>query len=201
MSHDPIKRLINELSLLPGIGERTALRLALHLVQQKKERVLSLSETLIQVAQNVLECRLCCNLTAYSELCGVCSREGRDASVICVVATIQDLMAIESSNSYTGLYHVLHGVLEPINGIGPQDLRIEKLKKRLGDNTNVKELILATPATVEGEATALFVKGLCPHEQAKVSRIATGVPVGGDLQYADRLSLARALLMRQSFQL
>jgi len=198
VSHDPILRLVNELSLLPGIGERTALRLALHLLEQKKEQVMSLAESLVEVAKNVRECTTCCNLTAYAELCTVCQKPGRDQSVVAVVSCIQDLMAIESSASFRGRYHVLHGVLKPLNGIGPDRLRIDALKHRLTNDVAIEELILATPATVEGEATALFIRETLKEVKAlKMSRIASGVPVGGDLQFADRLSLSRALLMRQ----
>lgn len=194
---DPILRLVNELSRLPGIGERTALRLALHLLQQKKEQVIALAESLVDVAHNVVECAVCCNLTAYTELCGVCQKPGRDQSVVAVVSCIQDLMAIEASASFRGRYHVLHGVLQPMNGIGPDRLRIESLKKRLASDHSIKELILATPSTIEGEATALYLSEQVKNWPVKLSRIASGVPVGGDLQFADRLSLARALLTRQ----
>lgn len=189
-------RLVNELSMLPGIGERTALRLALHLLEQKKDQVMSLAECLVDVAQNVVECALCCNLTAYSEHCGICKKPDRDESVVAVVSCIQDLMAIESSASFRGRYHVLHGVLQPISGIGPDKLRIHALLKRLDLNPSINELILATPATVEGEATTLYISEQVKHRAVKLTRIASGVPVGGDLQFADRLSLARALLMR-----
>lgn len=197
MALDPIRRLVNELSLLPGIGERTALRLALHLLEQRKEQVLSLAESLVEVAQNVVECVVCCNLTAYSDRCSICQKPGRDESVIAVVACIQDLMAIESSASFRGLYHVLHGVLQPMNGIGPDKLRIDALKNRLAESSTIRELILATPATIEGEATALYIREQVNAFPVRLSRIASGVPVGGDLQFADRLSLSRALLMRQ----
>jgi recombination protein RecR len=196
---DPILRLVREFTLLPGIGERTALRLALHLLEQKKEQILSLAESLVMVAENVLECSICCNLTAYSHLCSICQKPGRDDGAVAVVACIQDLMAIESSLSFRGRYHVLHGVLQPMNGIGPDKLRIDALRKRLLENEAIKELIIATPATIEGEATALYLRGQVSCFPVKLSRIASGVPVGGDLQFADRLSLARALLMRQEF--
>jgi recombination protein RecR len=194
---DPIQRLVNELSLLPGIGERTALRLALHLLEQKKEQVMSLAECLVDMAQNVLECTICCNLTAYSELCSICHKPGRDESMVAVVSCIQDLMAIESSASFRGRYHVLHGVLKPLSGIGPDKLRIDALRIRLEHNPLINELILATPATIEGEATALYICEQVKGKSIRLSRIASGVPVGGDLQFADRLSLSRALLMRQ----
>lgn len=195
--HDPIKRLVTELSRLPSIGERTALRLALHLLQQPKEDVLALAETLINVANNVVECSICCNLTAFSTVCSICEKPGRDERVLAVVSCIQDLMAIEASASFRGRYHVLHGVLQPMNGIGPDRLRIQELQKRLVDDQAIEELILATPSTIEGEATALFIREHVSERPLKLTRIASGVPVGGDLQYADRLSLSRALLMRQ----
>lgn len=197
MAIDPIARLVNELSLLPGIGERTALRLALHLLEQKKEMVVRLAESLVEMVQNVVECTTCCNLTAYSDQCSICQKSGRDESLIAIVSCIQDLMAIESSASFRGRYHVLHGVLQPMNGIGPAHLRIDLLKKRLSVDQRIKELILATPATIEGEATALYLCEELARFSVKISRIASGVPVGGDLQFADRLSLARALMMRQ----
>jgi len=197
MALDPITRLVNEFARLPGVGERTALRLALHLLEQKKERALSLAQSLIDMADNVVECELCCNLTAYSKLCTVCQKPGRDRSVLCVVSCIQDLMAIEASNSFKGLYHVLHGVLAPLNGVGPDQLRMNLLQRRLRAETSITELILATPATVEGEATALYICQELNNQAITVSRIASGVPVGGDLQFADRLSLARALMQRR----
>jgi recombination protein RecR len=200
VSNDPIRRLIDELERLPGIGERTALRLALHLLEQKKERVATLAQCLLDVAENVIECEQCCNLTAFSKLCSICAKPGRDDTVVCVIACIQDLMAIEASQSYLGLYHVLHGVLTPIQGIGPSRLRIAPLITRLKSSSEIKEIILATPASVEGEATALFIREQVGDMGHKISRIASGVPVGGDLQFADRLSLARALIMRQEIQ-
>jgi len=199
VGQDPIKRLVDELKRLPGIGERTALRLALHLLEQRKERVVMLAQSLLDVAENVVECRICCNLTVAKELCAICSKPGRDTSLICVVSSIQDLMAIETSHSFFGLYHVLHGVLAPMSGIGPNRLRIGSLLKRL-ETESIKEMILAVPATVEGEATALYLREQVGQRAIKISRIASGVPVGGDLQYADRLSLSRALNMRQEIQ-
>lgn len=198
MQSDPIERLVKELSFLPGIGERTALRLTLHILQQKPDRVLSLAQSLVDVVQNVTECSICCNLTVQASLCSICSKAGRDGQIIAVVSSIQDLMAIESSASFFGRYHVLHGVLEPMSGIGPDKLRMNELKKRIDDGS-INEVILATPATIEGEATAIYVQNLIGKASIKFSRITSGVPVGGDLQFADRLSLARALITRQEF--
>lgn len=197
MAHDPIQRLVNELSMLPGIGERTALRLALHLLSQKKERVISLAESLTEMAENVVECRICCNLTAYSHECGICQKPQRDQKVLCVVSCIQDLMAIEASASFRGVYHVLHGVLAPIHGIGPEQLRLKELNTRFNDS-GIEEVIIATPSSIEGEATALYIREQMTPYSVRVSRIASGIPVGGDLQFTDRLSLARALMTRQN---
>lgn len=195
MSSDPVSRLVHELSILPGIGERTALRLALYLLEQKKDVAINLADSLVNVVTNVVECSRCCNLTSFSTICNVCQKSGRDQSVIAVVSSIQDLMALESSGGYDGLYHVLHGVLQPMNRIGPDSLRIGDLQKRLVGEKAVKEIILATPATIEGEATALYIRELI-NAPIKVSRIAAGVPVGGELQFVDRLSLSRSLLKR-----
>lgn len=196
MAKDPILRLTEELTLLPGIGERTALRLSLHLLQQKKERVLSLAQSLMDMAEHVVECSICANLTAYSDLCTICRSKGRDNEVICVVSSIQDLMAVEASQGYGGVYHVLHGVLEPMGGVGPDDLRLAGFQARL-DRDEIKEVILATPLSIEGEATALYIKEKILRPDLKITRIASGVPVGGELQYSDRLSLHRAFFMRQ----
>ena len=185
--------------MLPGIGERTALRLALYLLEQKKERIFSLAESLVEIANNVAECDICCNLTAFSRICSICQTKNRDQSIICVVSTIQDLMAVEASNGFKGYYHVLHGVMEPINGIGPDKLRIRKFLDRLKID-NFIEVILATPSSIEGEATAIYLKDqIGKKELLKITRIACGIPVGGDLQYADRLSLSRALSLRQIY--
>jgi len=196
---DPIARLVKELSRLPGIGERTALRLALHVLQQKQDVVVSLAESLMDVARHVVECALCHNLCAHQKLCTICEKPGRDEGVIAVVSCIEDLMAIESSMSFRGRYHVLHGVLQPMRGIGPDKLRVKQLLLRLGADTKINEIILATPATVEGEATALYIHDQLKDSSIKFSRIASGVPVGGDLQFADRLSLAKSLLNRQQW--
>lgn len=198
MTSDPILRLVNELKGLPGIGERTALRLSLHLLTQKRDRILGLANSLRDVAENVRECAICCNLTAQGEHCGICTKPNREQTVVAVVSCIQDLMAIESSLSFSGRYHVLHGVLKPMSGIGPLELRIEQLKTRLENNSDINELILATPSTVEGEATALYLKQQFAPLGIKLTRIASGIPVGGDLQFADRLSLSRAFSTRHS---
>lgn len=192
-----IELLVSKLALLPGVGEKTAFRLVLHLLKQPKNQLIDLGERLIDIANNVKECKICCNVTISNELCSICTRPGRDSTIICVISSIQDLLAIEKSSFFTGSYHVLHGVLQPINGIGPNELRFKELIQRFNDNL-VKEIILATPSSIEGEATALYIKELLDNRNLKISRIASGVPVGGELQYADKLSLVKSLLNRNT---
>lgn len=197
---DPIKHLVEQLSRLPGIGERTSWRLVLHMLSNDRELLASLSEALLEVGQSVRECVQCHMVTTQDEFCVTCTSVNRDSSVICMVATIQDLMAIEATNDFRGHYHVLHGVLSPMEGIGPRDLRMGSFIQRMraGDNV-IKELIIATPPTVEGEATALYVADQIKDFSLKITRIASGVPVGGDLQFADRLTLSRSLALRRGF--
>lgn len=194
---DPIARLIEQLSRLPGIGERTAWRLVLFMLTSERDLLSDMAMALKEVHARVKECGQCHMCTTDEMLCSICQSNARDSSVICVVATIQDLMAIESMGEYRGRYHVLHGVLAPMEGIGPKDLRIETLIARLGNS--VHELILATPPSVEGEATALYLADKAKALGISVSRIASGVPVGGDLQFADRLTLSRSLALRRGF--
>lgn len=192
---DPLKRLSTLLSRLPGIGEKSALRLALAIVKAEPDFVRELAEALGSV-QNVLRfCRACCDLTS-SEICERCSDPRRDRSVVCVVAQPQDRIALERSGVYRGLYHVLHGVLDPLGGVGPSDLRIEPLLARLHehhDEDEIKEVIVATSPNVEGDATALYLSRLISPLGIQVSRIASGVAVGGELEYADVTTLHRAL--------
>lgn len=196
---DPIRVLTSQLARLPGIGERTATRLVLHLLRTDKESVFALSRALVDVAERVRECPRCATLTASEGECAVCHDARRDPRFLCVCATVQDQAAIEATGEFRGRYHVLHGTLSPLDGIGPDELRVASLFRRLADvDRAVEEIILATPPTVDGEATALLLARQLSHTGLKVSRIASGVPVGGDLQYADRLTLARALLGRRS---
>lgn len=200
MALDPIKNLVEQLSRLPGIGERTAWRLVLHILSNDRELITTLSEALLQVGQCVRECPTCHMVTTEAECCVICSSATRDASVICMVATIQDLMAIEATNDFRGHYHVLHGVLSPMEGIGPRDLRLESFVTRLKNPEHrVQELIIATPPTVEGEATALYIAEQVKSYSLRLTRIASGVPVGGDLQFADRLTLSRSIALRRGF--
>lgn len=191
---DPLQRLCALLGRLPGIGDKTALRLALAIVKSDPEYVRALSDALGTVHNTLQLCSQCCDLTP-DPVCERCTDPKRDRTVICVVAQPQDRMAIERSGVFRGLYHVLHGVLDPLGGIGPSDLKIEPLLRRLesSDGPNVEELIVATSPNVEGDATALYLSKLIGPMGVKVSRIASGVAVGGELEYADVTTLHRAL--------
>ncbi|MEM7494938.1 MAG: recombination mediator RecR [Myxococcota bacterium] len=194
---EPIRRLMDQFCRLPGVGERTALRFVLHLLGDGREAVAGFTDALAQVAQRVHECPVCCALTAQEPSCKVCGCPSRDRSTVCVVAGVQDLMAVEATGEYRGLYHVLHGTLSPMDGVGPGQLRVDVLLHRLEQGV-VKEVILATPPSVEGEATALYLTERLQGRALSVTRIASGVPVGGELQFADRLTLSRALEGRVS---
>lgn len=196
---DPIRTLVGQLSRLPGIGERTATRLVHHLLRQDRELMRALAHSLVDVAERIHECPRCCLLCATEGSCAICADPRRDDGILCVVATIQDQAAIEATGEMRGRYHVLHGTLSPLDGVGPDDLRIQPLLARLASTDRaVQEVILATPPSVDGEATALYLSRLLLPLGLKVSRIASGVPVGGELQLADRLTLSRALTLRRA---
>lgn len=185
-----INKLIEELSLLPGIGNKSAQRLAFHLISMPLDKVERLANTIVDAKKNVRYCRECFTLTD-KEVCPICSNTARDHSVIMVVETPRDLAAYEKTGRYEGVYHVLHGAISPMLGIGPADIRLKELIKRLeGD---VKELIIATNSSLEGETTAMYISKLVKPTGIKVTRIASGVPVGGDLEYIDEVTLLRAL--------
>jgi recombination protein RecR len=191
---DPLARLTALLARLPGIGEKTALRLALAIVRSDREYVNALSDAVGRVHQTLHLCQVCCDLTPH-DVCARCSDARRDRSTICVVAQPQDRMALERASVFRGLYHVLHGVLDPLGGVGPSDLKVDALLKRLegrGDD-EVREIIVATSPNVEGDATALYLSKLIGPSGVKVTRIASGVAVGGELEYADVTTLHRAL--------
>ena len=195
---DPIARLVQKLARLPGVGEKTATRLAFYILRQPDSFAQELGQALLELKAGVSLCPSCQNLTAAGvTLCALCADPRRDRSLVCIVANPPDLVAIERAGHYRGLYHVLHGNLSPLDGIGPDDLKIKELLARLADAaTPIKELILATSPNVEGEATALYLAKLCRNLAGAglvVSRIASGLAVGGELEYADGLSIARAL--------
>jgi recombination protein RecR len=198
MFDSPIQNAVDQLAKLPGIGQRTALRLVLHLISGERGLIAPLAESLDDLGAKVRECEQCHMVTSEQSLCSICRAPLRDQTQLCIVARVQDLVALEGTHEFKGLYHVLHGVLAPMDGIGPKELRISSLVARLGRGL-IQEVILATPPTVEGEATALYLADLIHSQGVNVSRIASGVPVGGDLQFADRLSLSRAMALRRRF--
>lgn len=185
-----ITQLIEELGKLPGIGPKSAGRLAFHIINMPQDQVKKLSDTIINAKENVHYCKECCTLTDQ-EICPICASTKRDHSTIMVVENTRDLIAYEKTGKYEGVYHVLHGAISPMLGIGPDDIRLKELIARLqGD---VKELIIATNSSLEGETTAMYISKLVKPTGIKVSKIASGVPVGGDLEYIDEVTLLRAL--------
>lgn len=202
MTVDPIERLILELGRLPGIGERSATRLAFHIIRQNHRRgeeslARDLAAALLAVVDQVGLCEVCRNLSAGGR-CKICSDPRRDRALICVVEAVQDLRAIESTRSFNGLYHVLHGALAPLDGIGPDELRIDELTARLKGG-EVREVILATNSDVEGDATALYIAGLVKASAVRVTRLAAGIPLGGELEFLDQATLGRALSDRREY--
>lgn len=168
------------------------------MLSNDRELLTDLSGALLQVGESIKECKTCHTVTTMEDQCSICASKSRDPSIVCMVATIQDLMAIEATNDFRGRYYVLHGVLSPMDGIGPKDLRLEDFISRIKEEEQpVKELIIATPPTVEGEATALYIAEQVKDFPVHLSRIASGVPVGGDLQFADRLTLSRSIALRR----
>jgi len=188
---EPIARLIGELSKLPGIGNKTAQRLAFYIINMPDEQVGQLASAIAEVKSRIKYCSICQNITDVNP-CRICSNPQRDPSLICVVEDPRDVIAMEKTRDFHGLYHVLHGVISPMNGIGPDDIRIKELIGRVNGDT-VKEVILATNPDVEGEATAVYISKLLKPMGIKVTRIAHGLPVGGDLEYADEVTLSKAL--------
>ena len=206
MATDPISRLIRELAKLPGIGEKTASRLAFHVLRAPSEYSRDLAQALLEVKEKIRLCSTCMNLTEQDP-CSICSDGRRDGALVAVVATPPDLYAIERTGGFRGRYHVLHGVLSPLEGVGPDDLRIKELLTRVGtgellgpsgaaggaERSGIKELIIATSPNVEGEATALYLAKVLRPLGVKVTRIASGLAVGGELEYADGVTITRAI--------
>lgn len=191
----PIRRLIQELSRFPGVGEKTATRLALHILTAAEDDARRLAESIIEVKQKIRLCPICFNLTD-EERCHICKDETRDKEIICVVSDPDSLVAIEESGSFRGTYHVLHGLLSPIDGIGPESLRLQELLDRISHD-GVREVILATNPSVQGESTALLIAKLLQDKDITITRIALGVPVGGDLKYTDKMTMAKAIEFRR----
>jgi recombination protein RecR len=193
----PVAKLIEELHRLPGVGPKGAQRLAYHLLRASKDEAAALAEAILEVKDKIILCTVCQNTTDVDP-CTICSDDARDRSVICVVEEPMDILAIERTRGHKGLYHVLHGSISPMEGVGPEQLKIRELLERLRDGI-VTEVIMATNPNLEGEATSMYVSRLVQPLGVKVTRLARGLPVGGDLEYADDLTLARALENRQEF--
>jgi recombination protein RecR len=194
-----IEDAVNEVSKLPGIGKKTALRLVLHLVKENENRTLSLTESLNKLRTQIKFCKTCHNISDDDE-CVICRSHRRDKTILCVVEDCNDVMAIENTSQYLGIYHVLGGVISPMNGIGPSELRIESLISRLSQNQNeVKEVILALSPTMEGDTTAFYINRKLKDLPIKVTSIARGVSVGSELEYSDEITLGRSITGRTLF--
>ncbi len=194
---EPLERLIQELSRLPGIGPKTAQRLAFHLLRSDSQRAASLALAIGDVKARIGYCERCYNI-AEGSLCAICMSPRRDATLLCVVESALDVLAVERTSEFSGLYFVLHGVISPIDGIGPEQIHVQQLLDRVREE-GVMEVIIATDADIEGEATALYLQRALMEIGVKVTRPAHGLPVGGDLEYADELTLARAMAGRRAF--
>jgi len=191
----PLAKLVGALERLPGIGPKSAQRIAFYLLRASDEEARALSEGIIEVKEKITQCKICYNF-ADREICDICAGVKRDKTTICVVAEPRDVIAMEKTNEYNGTYHVLQGVISPMDGIGPDMLRIRELQQRIAGST-IKEIILATNPTIEGDTTAMYLAGVLKPLGVKVTRIAHGMPVGGDLDYADQATLIRALEWRR----
>ena len=187
----PLQNLINQFERLPGVGHKSAQRLAFHVLSMDEKDVQAFADALTEAHSKIRRCEKCCDLTD-EQFCPICDDPTRDGSTICVVEDSRDVMAFERTHEYNGVYHVLHGVISPLNGVGPEDITVKELLARLSD-TNVKEVIMATNPTAEGEATAIFIARLIKPMGVEVSRLAYGVPVGADLEYADEFTLLKAI--------
>jgi recombination protein RecR len=194
-----IEEAVNEVSKLPGIGKKTALRLVLHLVKENENRTLALTESLNKLRTNIKFCKTCFNISDDDE-CAICRSHRREKSILCVVEESNDVMAIENTSQYLGVYHVLGGVISPINGIGPSELKIDQLLNRITQKQNeIKEVILALSPTMEGDTTAFYINRKLKDLKVKVTSIARGVPVGGNLEYTDEITLGRSITARVLF--
>lgn len=189
---------VTEISRLPGIGRKTALRLALHLLRQEPATAQALGEAIINLRKGIRYCRVCHNIS-QQEVCPICSDERRDASTVCVVESVKDVLVMEGTRQYKGLYHVLGGIISPMDGIGPDQLEIQSLIERVASGT-VKEVILALSATMEGDTTDYYIfRRLAPYPQVKITQLARGVAVGNEIEYTDEVTLGRSLLNRTLF--
>ncbi len=188
----PVAKLIEEFSKLPGIGKKTAQRLAFHVLNMSESNANDLAKAIVSAKKNIKYCSICTNLTDIDP-CNICRNKKRDQTSICVVEDPRDVIAMERIREYNGLYHVLHGSISPMEGIGPEQIKIKELLNRIRESKDIKEIILATNPTIEGEATAMYISKLIKPLGIKTTRIAHGIPVGGDLEYADEVTLSKAL--------
>lgn len=187
-----VTRLIEEFHRLPGIGPKTAQRLTFYLLRAPKDQAKALADALVDLKERIVTCSICANI-AEENPCAICRDDARERSIVCVVEEPLDVLALERTREYRGLYHVLHGAISPVEGIGPEDLKISELIKRLQNDSQIKEIVLATNPNLEGEATAMYLERLIKPLGRKLTRLARGLPVGGDLEYADEVTLTRAL--------
>jgi len=194
-----VEEAVLEIAKLPGIGKKTALRLAMHLLKSSAENTQNLTYALTDLRANVKYCKKCHSISD-NDMCRVCSSINRDKKTICLVEETKDVMVIENTNQYFGLYHVLGGIIAPIEGIGPSDLNIDTLLQRVGGESEVKEIILALSSTMEGDTTAFYLSKKLKEKGIKVSSIARGIPIGGEIEYADELTLGRSILSRIDYQ-
>lgn len=190
----PLDALIGNLSRLPGLGKKSAVRMAFHLLKADRNYLADLGRQIATLRDHIVRCSVCGNYTEANP-CEICSDPGRDRSVLCVVEQVQDLMNLQATGEFRGLFHVLHGVIAPLDGVGPAELGLDRLEKRLASG-EVREVILATNPTLEGDTTALYIHRMLGGRDVRITRLASGLPVGGDLEYADRLTIARALKAR-----
>ncbi|HNW55280.1 MAG TPA: recombination mediator RecR [Bacteroidales bacterium] len=193
-----LKNVVGELSRLPGIGQKTALRLALHLLKQKPEIAAALGDSILKLRSEIRYCRVCNNISDH-EVCDICSNAKRDHTTLCIVEDIRDMMAIENTGQYKGVYHILGGIISPVEGIGPSDLSIDPVIDKAGSGA-FKEIIMALPATVEGDTTNFYLFKVLKQFDVNISIIARGIPVGDELDYTDEITLGRSILMRQPYQ-
>jgi recombination protein RecR len=193
-----LENAVNEFSKLPGIGRKSALRLVLHLLRQDKDSVLAFSQSLINLRNNVKKCKICYNISD-TEICRICTNPDRNRSLVCVVENIRDVMLFENTNQYNGLYHVLGGVISPMDGIGPNELEINSLIERC-DKENIREVILALPTTMEGDTTNFYIYRKIKEKPLKITTLSRGIAIGDDLEYTDEVTLGRSLLNRVLYE-
>ena len=183
---------------LPGIGKKTALRLVLHLYNEEKSKTNLIAESLTRFKDNISQCQECYNI-CDDQICGICSNSLRDQDVLCVVEDLRDVIALENTNQFRGKYHVLGGIINPMEGVGPEDIKIESLLNRI-EKTEIKEIIIALPSTMEGDTTTFYISKRLANSSVKISTLARGIPLGGELEYADELTLGRSLLERIDYR-